>query len=116
LHKVIITEKGFKYYYIFKNAPFFKGDKFYSGYAGYWESINTDCLEYCINNNIDFILIGYPSGVIYSITPFDWKEISLKYNSNREILNGRMLKRDGKLTLKDEIVSSIPLHCLKRFN
>lgn len=116
LHKVILTERGFKYYYIFKNAPFFQGDKYYSGYAGYWESINLNCLEYCLNNNVDLILIGYPSGAIYSISPKDWKAEAERYNSTRTIPDGRMLKEAGKLSLIDEIVVSIPLHALERFN
>jgi hypothetical protein len=116
LHKVIKTEQGNKYYYIFKNAPFFQGDKFYSGYAGYWETINLECLEYCLNHNIDLILIGYPSGAIYKITPKEWKKEAEKHNSTRTIPDGRMLKEAGKLKLIDEIVVSIPLHSLQRFN
>ena len=116
LHKVIKTEGRNKYYYIFKNAPFYNGDSYYNKYAGYWESINLDSLNYCISNDIDFILIGYPSGVIYCLNPLEWKELAIKYNSIREIKDGRMLVSYGKLETINETIASIPLHKLKRFN
>ena len=116
LHYLIHTEKGDKYYYVFKQAPFYSGDNAYSKFKGYWESINLESLDYCISQDIDFIIIGYPSGKLYCLNPLEWKEIAVENNSIREIKEGRMIMDYGKLTLKDEIVVSVPLYSLRRFN
>ena len=112
-HKLIATQDNLKFYFIFKRAVFGTYAEQFDGEKAVGESINIDRLWFCIDNKIDYILIGYPDGKIYSIKPQEWLEYANKHNTYRKVERKDYDKKNGII---EEKTASIDIRKLKRWN
>lgn len=114
-HKYI--EAGNKRFcFIYKRAMFGSYSRQFNNVSNLGESINIDRLYWCIDHNVDYILIGYPDGKIYCLNPLDWKSYCDSNNTYRKVEKVEYDKRLGKEIARIEATASLPITELIRWN
>ena len=103
-HYLLITQKGLKYYVLYKRAFYMTfGREFEKeGQTGIGESINFEYLNYCLKQSVGNILLIYPDGKVYAVSPIEWVNFSVGSNTIRT-------QKGGEKTY------SIPISLLKRW-
>ena|SRR3990167_750709 len=114
-HKEITTDKG-RYYLLFKTEYFQSADRQFNTSKGYFESINKEFLAYCLNNKIDKILVAHPDSKIYYLEPLSWWKIAKEGNYIRTSEMGDKRIIDNEVKVIHEVIYSVPLSSMKRFN
>lgn len=72
------------------------------GQTGIGESINFEYLNYCLKQSVGNILLIYPDGKVYAVSPIEWVNFSVGSNTIRT-------QKGGEKTY------SIPISLLKRW-
>jgi len=70
-HAIVYTDSGMIYYVLFKREMFGSfGDIF--NRKGIGESINAEALDLAMDRGAMLVLVAYPDGKVYSLTPDEW--------------------------------------------
>ena len=104
-HKETKAKK--RIYMIFKNVHFLEHG---------WESINIECLYWCIDHKTDEIIIVYADGKIYSLSPKKWKQYADEHGTYRIVEKQDTIKQFGKILMVEERTASVDLKELRRFD
>jgi len=105
-----------KFCFTYKRAYFGSYSSQFSNQKQIGESINVDRLYWCLDHNIDYILVGHPDGKIYGLSPLEWKEYCDKNNTYRKVERIEFDKQFGKKVSRIEATASIPISLMIRWN
>ena len=115
-HRHLFTKEGKQYYIIFKREPFHSFSRIFDNELGFGESLNQECILYCVEHEIDMIVIIYQNGYVYGYPPKAWKQEAENNKWIRQV-NRKMLKCEwGKHSYVSETTYSIPLKNMTRFS
>lgn len=100
-HRLLITEKGLRYYVLYKREYFMSFGKIFS-LKGIGESINMEYMEFIMYLKTDAILFVHPDGRIYIIPAQEFIDWSDAHETIRRTKAG-------------EITRSVPVNILRRW-
>lgn len=98
---LITTDKNMKYLLVYKRNFFMSFGRIFS-MRGIGESLNEEIVEYAISKGIHELLFVYHDGMVYAISPQEFKDYATSHKTIRQTASG-------------ELTMSVVLSILKRW-
>lgn len=117
-HRVVQTNLK-KFYILYKNGWFYTYSREFPDQRCLGESINVEYLKYCLQHEVDDIIIIHNEDNqvrIYSIPARKWWEYANANHTFREVEKPDIEKDFGELVAKTELTASIPVTELQRID
>jgi hypothetical protein len=86
---LITTDKNMKYLLVYKRNFFMSFGRIFS-MRGIGESLNEEIVEYAISKGIHELLFVYKDGMVYAISPQEFKDYATNHKTIRQTASGEL--------------------------